>query len=405
MFTPQTSKHFTKHMNENGIEFYVLSTHIAPVQQGFYFINTGYSEDTGRYLYFYCAYPPSTGHTLGVVDFLTDEVYALPDTGSSGASWYIEPKNGNVWFGAPNGIYRRSPEKEARPELIFPWPQYIKDCRITGYGTHITFSPDGKELLTDVQTWEGSFIGTFHLETGEYTEWYRTPYGIPYNHAQYSPVDPDVCMCAHEGFSNPLTGEHHEPYLTEEGIYPRLEIIHRDGTRDMRPPFGNYASHEFWAPDGKSIYYVNNNACYDKTPGDGGTFRHHLIVRDILEENRTEVVCDIPVENGVGCWHSHCTKDQKYFVVDGSYPSYDRIWWRGCPSLVRFWNNETKKLLEICTLNPPVEGWTPDNPSPYHIDPHPRFVLNDTLVCFTTTVCGRVDLALAPVQQLIDATK
>jgi hypothetical protein len=74
MFTPQTSKHFTKYVNEsNGVEFYVLTTHVAPIQQGFYFVNSGYSDD-GRYLYFYCAYPPALGHSLGVVDFLTDEV-------------------------------------------------------------------------------------------------------------------------------------------------------------------------------------------------------------------------------------------------------------------------------------------------------------------------------------------
>lgn len=38
------------------------------------------------------------------------------------------------------------------------------------------------------------------------------------------------------------------------------------------------------------------------------------------------------------------------------------------------------------------------------LDPHPRFVLKDTMVCFTTTVYGRVDVAFASVDQLIEAT-
>ena len=51
-----------------------------------------------------------------------------------------------------------------------------------------------------------------------------------------------------------------------------------------------------------------------------------------------------------------------------------------------------------------VEGWTPEFPCPYHIDPHPRFVQNDTQITFTTTVMNRVDLAVVDVQQLVDAT-
>ena len=49
----------------------------------------------------------------------------------------------------------------------------------------------------------------------------------------------------------------------------------------------------------------------------------------------------------------------------------------------------------ICTLNPSL--CSPERPNNYHIDPHPRFIMNDRYVVFTTTVLGRVDLAVAPV--------
>ena len=73
--------------------------------------------------------------------------------------------------------------------------------------------------------------------------------------------------------------------------------------------------------------------------------------------------------------------------------------------MVRFYNTETQRIVSLITRNPIVNGWSPENPSIYHIDAHPRFVLGDTLVTFTTTMQGRVDVGVAEVQQLIDATR
>lgn len=76
LFTPFTHP-------ESGVTFYVLTRKVAPVQQGFYFVNDSMSAD-GRYLWFYCAFPPSgtaaAGRTLGVADFLTGEVRHFPET-------------------------------------------------------------------------------------------------------------------------------------------------------------------------------------------------------------------------------------------------------------------------------------------------------------------------------------
>lgn len=37
-------------------------------------------DDQGRYLWFYCYFPPASYRTLGVVDFTTDEVHHFPET-------------------------------------------------------------------------------------------------------------------------------------------------------------------------------------------------------------------------------------------------------------------------------------------------------------------------------------
>ena len=57
MYTPETSRHFTKRIDpKSGMTYYILSTRVAPIQQGFYFVNSG-ADAAGRYLWFYCAFP------------------------------------------------------------------------------------------------------------------------------------------------------------------------------------------------------------------------------------------------------------------------------------------------------------------------------------------------------------
>jgi len=400
MYTPFTSRHFTRQINrETGMVYYVLSTHVAPVQQGFYFVNSGFSAD-GRYLWFYCAYPPNRGRSLGVIDFLTDEVYAVPE-GTVGGT-LVDPITGNALWGGPEGIFEKTPHPGDKPKLIIPMPKYLKEAGAQSCGTHLTYSPDGKEILADIQTREGSYIGTFEVATGEFTEWYHSEPGIPFNHAQFCPTDKNLCMVAHE--YSTINGVSTPPSLVD-GVYPRLRLVRRDGSCEMRKPLQNYATHEWWAADGKSIFYCNNsNDAYSSETSGGGN-GIHIVAQDRLGDNSPELICDIPIQGGVGTWHGYSTKDEKYFIIDGSINSMNNPWWRGCASTVRFWNNETKKLIDLVSYNPVVEGWTPDNQCPYHIDPHPRFVQNDTMITFTTTVMGRVDVAIAPVQQLIDATK
>jgi hypothetical protein len=54
----------------SGVTSYVLRRKAAPVQEAFYFVTESVSRDQ-RYLWFYCAFPPSgnaaAGRTLGVV--------------------------------------------------------------------------------------------------------------------------------------------------------------------------------------------------------------------------------------------------------------------------------------------------------------------------------------------------
>ncbi len=146
MYTPMTSKHFTARIDpKSGMTYYVLSTRVAPIQQGFYFINSG-CDDARRYLWFYCAFPPSTGHCAGVIDFASDEVRFFPDTFGSG--WMVDPLTGNLYWGNSQGLYMRTANPQDKPVQIARMPE---ECaRFLGSsmgGTHLTFSPDRSELF------------------------------------------------------------------------------------------------------------------------------------------------------------------------------------------------------------------------------------------------------------------
>src|SRR5210317_1554211 len=82
---------------DSGITSYVLKPKVAPVQEAFYFVNESMTSDE-RYLWFYCAFPPSgsaaAGRSLGVVDFRFGEVRHFPDTQFGEASPYVDVDSG-----------------------------------------------------------------------------------------------------------------------------------------------------------------------------------------------------------------------------------------------------------------------------------------------------------------------
>ena len=88
LFTPITHA-------ESGVTIHVLTRKVAPVQQGFYFVNDSMSAD-GRYLWFYCAFPPALHRTLAVIDFADQAVRHFPETNAAGA--YVDPGSGDVFW-------------------------------------------------------------------------------------------------------------------------------------------------------------------------------------------------------------------------------------------------------------------------------------------------------------------
>lgn len=351
---------------ESEVTFYILTRKVAPLQQGFYFVNDSMSAD-GRYLWFYCGYPPSGsahyGRTLGVVDFKTGSVRNYPETQFGGASPYVDTATGMVFWQSERHVWRRGPQPDAPVEWVNSIPDdLIGGRKIQREATHLTLSADRKAFFIDLGLELQWLFGSLPLDGGDFQLWHR--FDRLYNHAQFSPTNPDEALFAEEYHADPVTG------LTIP-ITNRMWLIRRgDQPRPiMREP--TVVTHEWWDADGKHVWCVNGNDTWRVRVADG---------------NMEKIAFPRP------CWHSHNSRNGLLIVGD----STDHFQ-RGCASTVHFMNRDTGKCVVIAN-NPSRMDYTGHH---YHIDPHPRFCCNDQYVVFTTTVRGEVDLAIVPTAELI----
>ncbi len=391
MFTPETSKHFKKYVDEGGVVSYILTTRTAPVQQGIYYTNPSMTDD-GRYLFFWGTYPPGNIKTVAVLDFETDEITVHNETVGAGIP-LVDTDNGDLFYSVNGSLYRSHAAQPESYEMIASGSiisrgvidrfqknlQGDEPCSRFSV-THILRTKDKKTMLVDSQyRVNGTKIGSYDFETGEYKMW-TDIHGRIYNHGAICPTNPDLGLLAEEFWTDAITGKYNLIRTLPDGTLCRILLVTRDGKVEMIPPmFKTRATHEWWAADGKAIYSV------DMTMG---------LCRYTLEDKKWEL--RVPGK----AWHGHCSKNEKYYVSDIDLVEQN---FRGCESRVRFYNYETKKDVFIITYNPRANE--PDKQNPFHMDPHPAFNCNDKYVVHTTTVDGHIDVAITPVDQLIEMTK
>jgi hypothetical protein len=203
-----TSKLFSPWTDpETGVTVYVLTHKVAPVQEAFYFVYDGMTADE-RYLWFYCAFPPSGsatyGRTLGLVDFERQEVRRFPETQFQHASPFVDPNSGEVYWTTGPSIWRRPPDPAGGAEWVNLLPEDLVKLRtVHRLATHLTRSADGKEFFIDAAFGLQWVFGTLPLDGGDFQLWHRVDRN--YNHAQFSPTDPDLVLFAEENHPDPIT--------------------------------------------------------------------------------------------------------------------------------------------------------------------------------------------------------
>jgi len=355
----------------SGVESLVLSKRVAPLQKSFYFTNTSLTDD-GRYLWLYCAFPPSGdayyGNQLAVVDFEEQTLRHYPETLFSDASPYVDKVTGEIYWVSGLTIWKRGPLPNDPTIRVGDFPaELANNRRPLRIATHLTLSADKKSFAIDALIGADCFVGDLPIDgTTPFRLWKK--FDRCYNHAQFSPTDPNLILMAQDGWFDPATGE---PGTTED----RMWLLER-GKKERpvcpdAPLSSDWRGHEWWDADGIHVWFIDYRKGTEKV--------------NILTGERTNVWPS-------GHTHSHNDQKSQYLVGD--------ICPTGSEFRVAFFNIKSGREISIVTEMPPLSFPR----RAYHVHPHPQFCLNDQYICYTTNVFGTVDVALVSVDQLIERT-
>ena len=355
----------------SGVESLILTRRVAPIQQSFYYTNPSLTND-GRFLWLFCSFPPGGdayyGRQLAVIDFAEQTVRHFPETQFSDASPHVDKETGEVYWVTGLDIWKRGPLPGDVASRVASFPADLaNNRRPLRIATHLTLSADRKAFAIDALIGKDCFIGDLPVDG-------ITPFRLwqsfdrCYNHAQFSPTDPDLILAAQDGWHDASTGE---KGTTED----RMWLLRRG--EKIRPVLPNaplssdWRGHEWWDADGRHVWYIDYKRGTEKV--------------DILTGERTNVWPH-------GHTHSHNDRESRYLVGD-ICPVRDQF-------SIAFFNIATGREVTIVSDLPPLRFPR----SAYHIHPHPQFCCNDQYICYTTEALGHVDVALVSVDQLVART-
>jgi len=352
----------------SGVTSFILSAHVAPLQQSFYYTNPSFTSD-GRFLWFYCAFPPGGdayyGRQLAVVDFHEQTVRHFPETQFMDASPFVDKVTGEVYWTTGLDIWKRGPLPDDQTEMVASFPaELAHNRRPLRLATHLTRSADEKSFAIDAQIGDEWIVGDLSIETGEFRLWQK--FDRCYNHAQFSPTDSDSILIAQDGWYDSASGR-------KGDTIDRLWLLRRgEAARPLFPEApSNRRGHEWWDADGEHVWFID--------------YRNGTEKVNIYTGEHTNVWPD-------GHTHSHSDASSRYLVGDTN-PAPDV--WR-----IAFFNIESGKEVRIVSDLPKLSFPRAN----YHVHPHPQFCLNDEYVCYTTNVRGKVEVALVAVEQLVNMT-
>ncbi len=371
--------YFKEYVDEKtGVKSYFLTKKVAKLQQHNYFCNTSITYDN-KYMWIRCINPPALIQTLAVVSLDAENPFIrhFPGAGFSGRGNLplIIPGTHDVIFAEGPAVYKVNIEGEIT-KLMELDSSFIKhsELDVERMFTHASLSCDGKTLILDIRMSDKTYIALGNIETGEIK--HITKFGRYYDHAMFSPVDPDLFIIDQDGWSDPDSGERF-------GIDNRIWLMNpKDGIFEPLLPNswwghgengGDLICHDFWGKDGTVCYIDYREGAFE---------------------------CDVKTRQPIHVWkrsicHAHTNGDRSMWVGDESPYS-----WHVKPCRVIFYDRKTNKELDIFSAMPRPHV---RNNSSYHLDPHPAFSDDGEYIISTVTLLdGNADVAITPVEPLVE---
>ncbi len=364
-----------------GVESFILTKRVAPLQQSFYFTASSFSADE-EWLWFYAAFPPAAYRVLGAVsmDPNNPEIHLMLDASFSSASPMVDETGKGVYYCSRAQIRHKTIGGENKAIATLPG-KYVKKRRLSKLASHLTLSADGKYFLLDGEVGNHWFAGLAERETGEVKILHE--FGRRYEHAQFSPTDPDLFLLAQDWRNDPISGRSlfydHRTWLMNvsqtkfEPLVPGMWNRHVDpNTGELDRP-----CHEWWGKDGSRIYYVDYNR---------GVYE--VMVYDKVRKAKL-------VWPGSKC-HANSGPNDRFFTADET-----PYLWRRKPCQIQFFDRKTGKQINIASGLP-----RPSTPAQwYHLHPHPQISPRGTYVVYTTTIGDVINIAVAPIDKIVEKMK
>ena len=373
MIKPEESPLFQKWTDPvSGVESYIRAKRVAPLQKAYYYLNSGLVAN-GRYLWFECAFPPSPGRLHAVADILDGTVQVFHETQHAYCDPYVCPESGDMYWATETQVWKRGPRAGEDAVLVNSLPaDLVRGRKPRLISTHLSLCADGRSVSIDANFGSEWIIGDLPLDGSDFRLWQS--FDRCYTHAQFSPTDPDLMLIMQDSWHDPVSG-----LVNDRADEDRLWLIRRGGRAYQILPNDPLRSanrgHEWWDAGGRHVWFLD----YTEGPKQG-----------------TKKVCldtgEVTVVWPRGRSHSHCDRSGRYFVGD-------IVKWPDDAWEVAFYNSVTGVDVPLVKLLPPC-----NLRRAYHVHPHPHFCLDDRYICYTTNVLGRVDLALTPVEALLERT-
>lgn len=262
-----TSRHFRKYINGNGIVSYILDTHIANHQISMYYTNPSITDD-GKYIWFWLT-KDRDNFELALFDVEQDEIRKYKDMKITSSSSYVDVTTGEVYWVKPPkdqkfkgdfyDLVKRGPLPKDKIEKVAKIPHFLDNALPPRQVvTHLSPSADRKSFAFDSGHYPANnktYLGIVPIDGRKPQLWKILD--RRYNHAQMHPVYNDVMLAAQDYFRDDLGqyGEKRERIAIDN----RMWIIYQDGEALPVFPKPNNIYHEWWDASGKYLWYIDKD--------------------------------------------------------------------------------------------------------------------------------------------------